>query len=141
MLDMDAVAADMVGCSELGRDGVRRMRTPTEGADEEGVSNAAQQEPGGAGRGLEVTDDDSKEVDDDTFVSSSEESDAAEEVSAARVKWIMGRALSLCQIAVLEASAVAAPAREDGVNAQGRPQRMRTLANYSKEVQAQRWTS
>jgi hypothetical protein len=88
---------------------------------------------------VEVTDDDSEEVDEDAFASSNKESDAAEEVAAERVNQSIGRAL--CQIAVLEASAVTAPARKDGVNAQGRPQRMRTQVNYSEEVQAQRWTS
>jgi hypothetical protein len=70
------------------------------------VSDAAQQEPGGVARGtgVEVTNDDSKEVDEDGFASSSEESDAAEEVVAARVDRSIRRAL--CQIAVLEASAV-----------------------------------
>jgi hypothetical protein len=94
-------------------------------------------------RGVEVTDDDSEEVDEDTFASSSEESDAAEEVAAARVDQSIGRAL--CQIAVLEASAVTASAREGGVNAgvnaQGQPQRMRTQVNYSEVFQAQRWSS
>jgi hypothetical protein len=63
------------------------------------VSDVAQQEPGGDARGVEVTDDDSEEVDEDAFASSSEESDAAEEVAAARVDQSIGRAL--CQIAVL----------------------------------------
>jgi hypothetical protein len=103
------------------------------------LSDVAQQEPGGAARGVEVTDDDSEEVDEDAFASSSEESDAAEEVAAARVDQSIGR--TLCQIAVLEASAVTAPAREGGVNAQGQPQRMRTQVNYSEVVQAQRWIS
>jgi hypothetical protein len=99
------------------------------------VSDAAQQEPGGAARGVEVTDDDSEEVDEYAFASSSEESDAAEEVAAAQVDQSIGRAL--CRIALLEASAVTAPAREGGVNAQGRPQRMRMQVNYSKEALAQ----
>jgi hypothetical protein len=73
------------------------------------------------------------------LASSSKESDAAEEVAAARVDRSIGRAL--CQIAVLEASAVTAPAREGGVNAQGRPQRMRMQVIYSKEALAQRWIS
>jgi hypothetical protein len=104
------------------------------------VSDVAQQEPGGDARGVEVTDDDSEEVDKDTFASSSEESESAEEVAAARVDQSIGRAL--CQIAALdEASAVTAPAREGGVNAQGQPQRMRTQVNYSEVVQAQRWIS
>jgi hypothetical protein len=71
-----------------------------------------------------MTDDDSDEVDEDGFARSSEESDAAEEVAAARVDRSIGR--ELCQIAVLEASAFTAPAREGGLNAQGRSQRMRT---------------
>jgi hypothetical protein len=70
---------------------------------------------------------------------SSKESDAAEEVAAERVDRSIDRAL--CQIAVLEASAVTAPAREGGVNAQGRPQRMRTQLDYSEEVPAQCWIS
>jgi hypothetical protein len=86
-----------------------------------------------------VTDNDSEEVYDDAFASSSKESDAAEEVAAARVDRSIGRAL--CQIAVLQESAFTAPAREGGVNAQGRPQRMRTQVHYSEEVQAQRWIS
>jgi hypothetical protein len=87
MLDMDAVEADVVGRSELGRDGEAEDEDSDGGADEEGVSDTAQQEPGGAGRGLEVPDGDSMEVDDDAFASSSEE-------SAARVDRSMGRALS-----------------------------------------------
>jgi hypothetical protein len=63
---------------------------------------------------VEVTDDDSEEVDEDVFASSSEESDASEKVAAARVDRNIGR--TLCQIAVLEASTVTAPAREGGVN-------------------------
>jgi hypothetical protein len=90
-------------------------------------------------RGVEVTDDDSEELVDDAFASSSEESDTIEKVDAARIDRSIGRAL--CQIAVLEASADTAPAREDGVNAQGRPHRLRTQVKYSKEVQAQRWIS
>ena len=139
MLDMDAVAADVVGRSELGRDGEAEDEDSDASAGEEGVRDAAQQEAGGVARGVDVTEDDSEEVDDDAFASSSEESDAAEEVAAARVDRSMVRAL--CQIAVLEASAVTAPAREGGVNAPRRTQRMRTQVNYSEEVQAQRWTS
>jgi hypothetical protein len=94
-------------------------------------------------RGVEVTDDDCEEGDEDTFASSSEESDAAEEVAAARVDQSIGRALCQIrgQIAVLEASAVTASAREGGVNAQGQPHRMRTQVNYSEVFQAQRWSS
>jgi hypothetical protein len=62
------------------------------------VSNGAQQEPGDAERGVEVTDDDSEEVDEDVFASNSEESDAAEVVAAARVDRSIDR--TLCQIAV-----------------------------------------
>jgi hypothetical protein len=40
------------------------------------VSDAAQEEPGGDVRGVEVTDDDSEEVDEDAFARSSKESDA-----------------------------------------------------------------
>jgi hypothetical protein len=123
----------------LGWDGAAEDEDSDGGADEEGVSDAAQQEPGGDARGVEVTDDDSEEVDEGAFASSSEESDAAEEVAAARVDQSIGR--TLCQIAVLEASAVTAPAREGGVNAQGQAQRMRTQVNYSEVVQAQRWIS
>jgi hypothetical protein len=90
-------------------------------------------------RGVEVTDDDSEEVDEDGFASRSEESDAAEEIAAARVDRSIGRALR--QIAVLEANAITAPAREGGVKAQGRPQRMRMQVYYSKEALAQRWIS
>jgi hypothetical protein len=139
MLDMDAVAAELVGHSGLGRDGAAEDEDSDGGADEEGASDAAQQEPGGDARGVDVTDDYSEEVDEDGFASSSKESDAVEEAAAARVDWSIGRAL--CQIAVLEASAVTAPAREGGANAQGRPQRMRTQVNYSEEAQAQRWIS
>jgi hypothetical protein len=129
-----------VGRSGLGRDGAAEDEDSDGGVDEEGVSDAAQQqEPGGDARGMEVTDDDSDEVDEDAFTSSSEVSDAVEEVAAARVDQSIGRAL--CQIAVLEASAVTAPAREGGVNTQRQPQRMRTQINYSKVVQAQRWIS
>jgi hypothetical protein len=71
MLDMDAVAAALVGRIGLGRDGVAEDETTDGGADEEGVSDAAQQEPGGDARGVEVTDDDSVEVDEDAFASSS----------------------------------------------------------------------
>ena len=134
MLDMDAVAADVVGRSGLGWNAEAEDEDSDVGADEEGVSDGAQQEPGGSARGVEVTDDDSKEVDKDAFASSSEESDAAKEVTAARVDRSIGRAL--CQIAVLEASSVAAPAKEGGVNAQGRPMRMRMQVKYSEEVQA-----
>jgi hypothetical protein len=88
---------------------------------------------------VEVTDNDSKEVDEDAFASSGEEADAAEEESAARVDRSIGH--TLFQIAVVEASAVTAPAREGVLNAQGRPQRMRTQVKYSEEVEAQRWIS
>jgi hypothetical protein len=125
--------------SALGRDGAAEDEDSDGGADEEGVSDVVQQEPSGDARGVEVTDDDSEEVDEDAFASSSNESDAAEEVAAARVDQSIGRAL--CQIAVLEASAVTAPAREGGVNAQRQPQRMRTQVNYLEVVQAQRWIS
>ena len=82
-----------------------------------------------------MTDIDSEEVDDDAFASSSKESDAAEEVAAARTyRWSIGRAL--CQIAVLEASAVAASSREGGVNIQGHPQWMCAQVNYSEGTQA-----
>jgi hypothetical protein len=85
----------------------------------------------------------SEEVDEDAFARSSKESDAAEEVATERVDWSIDRVL--CQIAVLEASAVTAPGRkgrrQGGVNAQGRPQRMRTQVNYSEEIQAQCWIS
>jgi hypothetical protein len=139
MLHMDAVAANLMGRSGLGRDGEAEDEDSDGGADEEGVSDAAQQERGGDARGVDVTDDDNEEVDEDAFASSSEESDAAEEVAATRVDRSIGRVL--CQTAVLEASALTAPAREGGVNAQGRPQRMRTQVDYSEEVQAQRWIS
>jgi hypothetical protein len=132
MLDMDAVAAELVGRSGLGRDGAAEDEDFDGGADEEGVSDAAQQKPGGDARGVEVTDNDSEEVNEDAFASSSEESDVAEEVTAARVDRSIGRAF--CQIAVLEASAVTAPAREDVANAQWRPQRMRTQVHYPEEV-------
>jgi hypothetical protein len=49
-------------------------------------------------------------MDEDAFASGSEESDAAEEVAAANVDRSIGRAL--CQIAVLEASAVKYCTRE-----------------------------
>jgi hypothetical protein len=139
MLDMDAVVADVVGRSGLGRDVESEDEDSDASADEEGASDAVPQEPGGAARGVKATDDDSKEVDDDAFASSREESETVEEVAAARVDRSMGRAL--CQIAVLEASAITAPARAGGVNAQGRPQRMRAQVTYLEEVQAQRWTS
>jgi hypothetical protein len=139
MLDIDAVAAELVGRSGLGRDGAAEDEGFDGIADEEGVNDAAQQEPGGDAHEVEVTDNDSEEVDEDAFASSSKESDAAEEVAAARVDRSIGR--TLCQIAVLEASAVTAPVREGGVNAQGRPQRMCTQVYYSEEVQAQRWIS
>jgi hypothetical protein len=129
----------LVGRSRLGRDGAAEDEDSDGGADEEGVSDVAQQEPGSDARGVEVTGDDSEEVDKDAFASSSEESDAAEEVAAARVDQSIGRAL--CQIAVLEASTFTAPAREGGVNAQGQPQRMRTQVNYSELVQVQSWIS
>jgi hypothetical protein len=45
---------------------------------------------------VEVTSDDSEEVDEDVFASSSEESAGVEEVAAARVDRIIGR--TLCQI-------------------------------------------
>jgi hypothetical protein len=117
MLDMNAVAAELVGCSVLGWDREAEDEDSDGGADDEGVSDAAEQEPGGDARGVEVTDDNSEEVDEDAFASSSKASDAAEEVATARVDRGIGRAL--CQIAVLEASAITAPAREGGVNAQG----------------------
>jgi hypothetical protein len=64
-----------------------------------------------------------------------------EEVAAARANRSTGRALSqIDQIAVLEARAVAASSREDGMNAQGRPLRTRTPVNYAEDVQSQRWT-
>jgi hypothetical protein len=46
MLDLDAVAAELVGRSGLGRDGAAEDEDSDGGADEEGVSDAAQQEPG-----------------------------------------------------------------------------------------------
>jgi hypothetical protein len=75
-----------VGRSGLGRDGAAEDEDSGGGADEEeGVSDVAQQKPSGDARGVEVTDDDSEEVDEDAFASRSEESDAAEDVAAARV--------------------------------------------------------
>jgi hypothetical protein len=66
----------MVGRSGLGRDGAAEDEGSDGGAEREGVSDVAQQEPGGDARGVEVTDDDSEKVDEDSFASSSEESDA-----------------------------------------------------------------
>jgi hypothetical protein len=107
MLDINAEEAELAGHSRPGWDGVGDEGYDG-GADEEVVSDAAQQEPGGAARGVEVTDDESEEVDDDALASSSEESDAADAVSVVRVDRSIGRAL--CQIAVLEASAITVPA-------------------------------
>ena len=80
----------MVGRSGLVGDEAAEDEDSDGGADEEGVSDVAQQEPGGDARGVEV--------DEDAFASSSEESDAAKEVAAARVDQSIGR--TLCQIAV-----------------------------------------
>jgi hypothetical protein len=85
-----------------------------------------------------VEDKDSDELEAEEFASSSEESDAAEEVAAARAKRSTGRALS--QIAVLEARAAAASSREDDKNAQGRPVRTRTPVKYAEDVPSQCWT-
>jgi hypothetical protein len=53
MLDMDAVAADLVGRRGLGQDGKAEDEDSNGGADDEGVSDAAQEEPGGNVRGVE----------------------------------------------------------------------------------------
>jgi hypothetical protein len=68
MLDMDAVAAELVGRSGLGRDGKAEDEDSDGGADDEGVSDAAQEDPGDYVRGVEVTDDDSEEVDEDALL-------------------------------------------------------------------------
>jgi hypothetical protein len=81
-----------------------------------------------------VEDKDSDELRVDDFASSNEESDAAEEVAAARANWSTGRALS--QIVVLEARAAAASSREDGMSAQDRPLRSRMPFNYTENVQS-----
>jgi hypothetical protein len=83
-----------------------------------------------------VEDEDSDEFEVDDFASSSEESDAAEVVAAARANRSTGRALS--QIAVLDARAAAASSslREDGMSAQDRPLRSRMPINYTEDVQS-----
>jgi hypothetical protein len=60
------------------------------------------------------------------------------EVATARANRSTDRGLS--QMAVLEARAVAASPREDGMSAQGRPVQTRTPVNYAEDVQSQRWT-
>jgi hypothetical protein len=81
-----------------------------------------------------VEDEDSYELEVNDFASSSEESDAAEEVAAARANRSTGRALS--QIAVLEARAAAASSREDGISTQNRPLRSRMPVNYTEDVRS-----
>jgi hypothetical protein len=131
MLDIDAVAADVVGRSGLGRDADAEDEDPDAGADEEGVSELMLPSRSPVVlhvEWIEVTAyDDSEEVDDDAFASSSEESDAAEEVAAARIDLSIGRAL--CQIAVLELGKRSYCTRKGSRcerTGPGRPQRMRT---------------
>jgi hypothetical protein len=138
MLAIASVTADVVGRSGLGRDLDAEHLDSDVDADDEIVGNEGSKESGSGASYGEVKAEDSDVLDDDNFASSSEESDAAAEVAAARANRSTGRALS--QIAVLEARAAAASSREDGINAQGRPVRTRTPVNYAEGVQSQRWT-
>ena len=90
-----------------------------------------------AALGEKAEDDDNAETDTGSECgSSTEESDAADFVAAARADRSAARAND--QIAVFELRAAAALAATGGVNAQGRPQRRRLPVNYSEDVQSQR---
>jgi hypothetical protein len=138
MLDIASVTADVMGRSGLGRDLDAENLDSDVDADDEIVGNEGSKESGSGASYGEVEAEVSDVLDNDDFASSSEESDAAAEVAAARANRSTGRALS--KIAVLEARAAAASSGEDGMNAQGRPVRTRTPANYAEDVQSQRWT-
>jgi hypothetical protein len=132
MVDVAKVEAEFAALGGLGR------RDADDSDEDEEARAEVEGARAGVGAGSEQDEaDEEPEEDDADSYESSEESDAAVQVSKARADRVAR--IDNAAIALLEARAAVVPAGLGEVNAQGRSRRQRPAVNYSADVLSQRY--